>query len=273
MLKNGVRLSLSQPNGLPQKEDFGKNSMFYWYPIIQRCNIQSPKTILLPFKGQLDWAIFDGEKSETYSAYIKLLENEAEKIGYPLFLRTDETSNKFEWGNSCYVESKEKLYGNLLSILEMIEMSFGIGFRGVALREFLNLETSFTSHRGMPVAKEFRLFVRNGKLECLHPYWPKVSIVKPSVANWQEEIDKLRILSPDDLNAILKELAKFNDELPEWWSIDFCKTVNGEWYLTDMAIGEQSYHWATCEHAPKEMLEHYGKPDESKKELNFEDFL
>jgi hypothetical protein len=250
-----------------------KNTMNYWFPIVEKCGIKSPKTILIPFKGKLDYGIFDGKKSKSYSAFIKLLEQEADKIGYPLFLRTDETSNKFEWGDSCYVESKEKLYGNLLSILEMIEMSFGLGFKGVALREFLKLESSFTSHRGMPVAKEFRLFVRNGKLECLHPYWPKQSIIKPSVADWETKLIELRQLTPDDVNTILKELAKFGDSLPEYWSVDFCKTVSGEWYLTDMAIGEDSYHWATCEHAQKEMLEHYGEPDAPKKELKFEDFI
>lgn len=258
---------------LPQIENLEKNSMFYWYPLVEKAGIKSPKTVLVPFKGKLDWCIFDGKKSKSYLAYIKLLEQEAEKIGYPLFLRTDETSNKFEWGNSCYVESKEKLYGNLLNILEFIEMAMSLGFKGVALREFLKLESSFTSHRGMPVAKEFRLFVRNGKLECLHPYWPKRSIIKPSVADWETKLTELRQLTPDDINAILDELVKFSDMLPENWSVDFCKTVSDEWYLTDMAISEHSYHWATCKYAPKEMLEHYGKPDEKEKELSFEDFL
>jgi hypothetical protein len=250
-----------------------KNSMFYWYPIVEKCGIQSPKTIMIPFKGKVDFGIFDGKPSKSYSAFIATLEKEAEKIGYPLFMRTDETSNKFEWSASCYVESKDKLYGNLLSILEMIEMSMGLGFRGVALREFLNLESAFTSHRGMPVAKEFRLFVRNGKLECIHPYWPKAGIIRPSVKDWGPKLDALRQLTSDDLNAILRQLAKFGDSLPEYWSVDFCKTTKGEWYLTDMAIGEDSYHWATCEYAPKAMLKQYGEPDKPQQEFNLLDTL
>lgn len=253
-------------------ENMHKNSMFYWYPIVEQCGIKSPKTVLVPFKGTLDFCIFDGKKSKSYSAFISQLEKEAEKIGYPLFMRSDEASNKFEWSNSCYVESKEKLYGNLLNILEMIEMSMGLGFRGVALREFLTLESTFTSHRGMPVAKEFRLFIRNGKLECIHPYWPKVAITRPSAEDYATKLDVLRQFTSDDLNAILKELSKFENKLPEYWSVDFCKTTKGEWYLTDMAIGEQSYHWATCQYAPKAMLQHYGEPDVPK-ELDLEEFL
>jgi hypothetical protein len=253
-------------------DNIHKNSMFYWYPIVQKCDIPSPKTVLVPFKGKIEYKIFDGEKSKDYSAFVKLLETEADKIGYPLFMRTDETSNKFEWGSSCYIASKDKLYGNLLCILEMIEMSFGLGFKGVALREFLKLESTFTSHRGMPVAKEFRLFVRNGKLECLHPYWPKASI-KTKEDKWENKLDQLRLLNPDDINTILQNIAKFGSELPEYWSIDFCKTTEGKWYLTDMAIGEDSYHWSTCSYAPKEMLEQYGEPDNLKPESDFENLL
>ena len=253
-------------------ENQDKNSMFYWYPIVQKCGILSPKTILVPFKGKLEYKIFDGKKSKAFGIFVSRLEIEADKIGYPLFMRTDETSNKHEWKASCYVESKEQIHGHLLNILEMIEMSMGLGFKGVALREFLQLETTFTSHNGMPVAKEFRLFVRNGKLECLHPYWPKASI-HTKEPDWEKKIDQLRILTIDDLNAILKQLNKFGAELPEYWSVDFCKTTKGEWYLTDMAVGKDSYHWSTCEYAQKEMLASYGEPDKIKLPLSFDDFI
>ncbi|GAH32927.1 unnamed protein product, partial [marine sediment metagenome] len=45
------------------------------------------------------------------------------------------------------------------------------------------------------------------------------------------------------------------------WSIDLCQTKEGIWYMTDMALGEDSYHWGTCPYAPSRMLEHYGHPD------------
>lgn len=252
--------------------DHEKNTMFYWYPIVQKCGILSPKTVLFPFKGKLEYKIFDGKKSKEFDAFVKQLEAEADKIGYPLFMRTDETSNKYEWKNSCYVESKEQIHGHLLNILEMIEMSMGLGFKGVALREFLTLESAFTSHNGMPVAKEFRLFVRDGKLECIHPYWPKASIHSKE-PNWDKKIYGLRVLTADDLNAILKELSKFGSELHGYWSVDFCRTQKQEWYLTDMAVGKDSYHWATCEYAPKEMLAAYGEPDNLKPKTDFNDIL
>lgn len=249
-----------------------KNTMFYWYPIVEKSGILSPKTTLIPFEGVLSYDIFDGKPNNDFDIFVKQLEQAADKIGYPLFVRTDETSNKHDWVDSCYVESKEQIRGHLLNILEMIEMSIGLGFKGVALREFLQLESTFTSHNGMPVAKEFRLFLRNGRLECIHPYWPKASI-HTKEPNWEGKIDQLRILTPDDLNVILREIAKFGDKLPEYWSVDFCKTVKGEWYLTDMAIGEDSYHWSTCKHAPTVMFAMYGDPDKPKPKIELEDLI
>lgn len=47
--------------------------------------------------------------------------------------------------------------------------------------------------------------------------------------------------------------------VPGYWSVDFCRHKNGAWYLTDMAEGDQSYHWATCPHASPEIAR-YGNP-------------
>lgn len=250
------------------------NSMFYWWPLIKDLPIFKPKTLMVPFEGEYSTKIFDGEDDPVFDQYVKKLKIKARKIGYPLFMRADETSNKHEWNRSCYVISEDQIASHLLNILEMIEMQFTLGFRGVALREFLDLDSRFTAFNGMPVACERRLFVRDGKLECNHPYWPPASIRRPSIKDWQQILKELQTISfPEEL--LLERLGtRVGRKVGGYWSIDFCRHRNGRWFLTDMALGDDSYHWGTCPHAPKEMLEHYGDPEKvvEEKEFNMEDF-
>lgn len=35
-----------------------------------------------------------------------------------------------------------------------------------------------------------------------------------------------------------------------YWIVDFCRPKDEAWYLTDMTLGADSYHWATCPKAP-----------------------
>ena len=44
---------------------------------------------------------------------------------------------------------------------------------------------------------------------------------------------------------------------PEYWSVDFAKSIDDTWYLIDMARGEDSFHWIECNYCSKEMREQY----------------
>ena len=60
-------------------------------------------------------------------------------------------------------------------------------------------------------------------------------------------------------------LVMVGDVLDGYWSIDFAYGQDKRWYLIDMAIGEESYHWIECKFCPKKMKEYYLKLSEQKK--------
>ena len=241
--------------------------------------VPQPRTILVrhedAFKGRLSYDPIDGKPDEAFSDMLEGAKEAAREIGYPIFIRSDELSNKHDWKESCYVENEGQLYGHICNILEFTACAFGPSFYGVAVREFLELDWRFTAFwGGMPVAREFRMFVRDGALECWHPYWPPSSIERPSIENWREVLGEMQTLTEPDL-AHLKDMAeRVGKAVGGYWSIDLCQTRKGEWYMTDMATGDSSYHWGTCPHAPPEMLEHYGDPENVEKEKGrLEDYL
>lgn len=251
--------------------------MFYWWPKVKDLPVPQPKTIMIrhegAFQGKLSYAPIDGEPDEYFIEMLEGVKKAALKIGYPVFIRSDGTSNKHDWKKSCFVENEEQLYGHICNILEFTAMvMFGLSFNGIAVREFLSLDWKFTAHWGeMPVAAERRYFVRDGKFQCWHPYWPPTSIKRPSIPNWRETLKELQTPKKGEPELLTGYAELIGRTLGGYWSVDFCRHKNGTWYLTDMALGDESYHWGTCPNAPPEMLEHYPHPEEEQKNT-FETF-
>lgn len=208
--------------------------MLYWWPKIKTLGIPVPMTKIVT--SPLD------------------IKKAAEAIGYPVFIRTDLCSGKHDWSSSCFVDSSEKINNNYLKVLEnnvRWEM-LGIKPEAIVVREFLELETAFTAFAGnMPINKERRYFINQGKTSCHHPYWPETAFNRhpARMANDVDWKDKLRQLNYEDAKEVDLLITYANTVasiLPEFWSIDFAKAKNGKWYLLDMALGENSYHWPGC---------------------------
>ena len=135
----------------------------------------------------------------------------------------------------------------------------GLPDRFWVVREFLPLRYAFTAFSDMPVAREFRFFLRNGKVECVHPYWPKSAIKNSSIpaSEWQSKLAQQNRLDDSErtflVNLIEKALAG-SPLCDRHWSFDMAQLVSnvveGEedsWVAIDMALGNQSFHWPDCE--------------------------
>ena len=91
----------------------------------------------------------------------------------------------------------------------------------------------------MTITKERRYFVRDGKIECSHNYWDREAF-KDDID--EEKFKELSSISKED-KQLLDNMALYVSNLfSGYWSVDFLKGKNGKWYMTDMAIGERSYH-------------------------------
>ena len=225
------------------------NSLDYWFPILKKNNIPAPKTTILKTNCDL-LHLMDGKEPEGYNNFINQLTKITDDIGYPCFIRTGHTSAKHYWKDTCYLKKKEDLGNHIYQLVEFSEIAdmFGnLKYNVWCVRELLKTTSLFTAFLDMPIVREFRGFWIDGKIQCVHPYWPVDTILKPSVDNWKELLLESHEMSRRE-NKEINELIKSVGTLFKGnWSIDLLDTEKG-WYVIDMAVAEQSYHWEGCEY-------------------------
>ena len=235
-----------------------ENSLLYWYPKIKGL-VPTPETEWVEFP---DWrilcAVIDGDPEKKFDLYIPQVLAAARKIGYPLFMRTDQSSAKHDWIDTCFVPDEAHVLGNLGRLLDM---NFCCDLDPVALvfRRFIEMDYKFRAFRGMPVAKEVRMFVRDGEIQCSHFYWPEEAIefygdTKPP-KKWRSLLRATARISKNDKLVLRDYAGRIARALPGYWSVDFCHGKNGEWWFIDAARGEQSYHDPKCRFKTAEVHE------------------
>jgi len=215
-----------------------KTCLTYWFPKIQAAGIPVPKTIILTMPEETKnaiWKVFDGE-SLTDKAYpfFDSINAAVESIGgYPCFLRTGQTSGKHSWRKTCFLETTKDIMGHVLSLVEFSEMVdiVGLDWTYWVVREYLPIKPFAICPRysDMPVCREFRFFVQDGKIICRHPYWPLHAIKQGGVDMDKKTYGKLCHM---DNQEVLDKIASTAGRVVGGaWSVDLLETENG-WYLT-----------------------------------------
>ena len=227
-----------------------KNCLSYWFPKIEAASLPVPKTIVVRTDLPLS-SILDGDAVDGWDAFIDELRAAAERIGYPIFLRTGHGSGKHEWRRTCHVPDAEAMPHRVARLVEWSEMAgvLGLPTNVWAVREMLPTMPQFTAFLGMPICREFRLFVRDAEVLCCHPYWTKKSLeegMRKRPAVWDQGYECLCYLQVSD-EALMVDLASRAGAAVDrqYWSVDVLETARG-WYVTDMALAENSFHWPGC---------------------------
>jgi len=229
-----------------------KTSLCYWYPRI-RGELPTPKTEIVPLvEGDLDtlFGALDGKKIPL--EFENRIFAGAEHFQYPLFLRTDFTSGKHDFENTCFVRSKEQIISHALALFEdTLCKDLDIG--AYVFREFLPLESRFSAFRGLPIAKERRYFVEDGRVLCHHPYWPEDAIRGEVIRKgdgWKAILEELNTEIPKEIELLSSMAATFSNLVPGAWSVDFAKTTyvapQRSWMLIDAAEAFRSWHPSNC---------------------------
>lgn len=232
-----------------------KNSMLYWWPLAALTDVPRPETIIIwtgihPLMNMLDGKPLPDHLKDFITIGAK-------KLGYPLFIRTDLASGKHNWKETCYVPSKDVLFQHIYGVVEENDMAgiLGLNYQAIVLRKFIPLEHHFTAFWGqMPVAKERRYFIRDGKVECHHPYWQEEAIAVSSwpeeelikaynlPKNWRSLLADLNRETEEEISLLTSYAEQFGKYLSGYWSLDFAKGQDGKWYFIDAALGDQSWH-------------------------------
>jgi len=237
--------------------------MLYWYPYIKDLLIPQPKIVIveIPYKKFVE--LIDG--NSTLSEYSEIFSNIMDTLEpFPIFLRTDNSSQKHSFRKTCRLPDKKSLLGHILELVDS-NMASDIMDNALVFRKWLDLDAGFSAFDGLPINVEARIFINHGEIQCIHPYWPEDAIqswwmhkkiferqfetklpfqINPS---WKSILKYQNKIVYDSI-PILKNYAKLVIEKirDDYWSVDFALGRDGKWYLIDMAAGEVSYHYPDC---------------------------
>jgi hypothetical protein len=233
-----------------------RSSMLYWWPKLGGLGLPMPETVCYEITERDGWyAVVDGEPTPSQDADA-LIACGAD-IGYPLFLRTDHVSGKHNFAHTCFVLDPEDLLDHCRNLVGETLMH-DLDLHAFFLREFIEPSADdfiFEPFNDLPIRRERRYFIRDGRVVCKHPYWPEDALDQPlhvglttEVTDWREQLEALNDMSTDGpvLDGWVKRVA---DNFEGYWSVDFMYSDrrDGMWHLIDMADGDLSWH-PPCEH-------------------------
>lgn len=198
-----------------------ESSMDFWYPKIKDLDVPQPRTIQVSTDEESMTKMMDGAGCPNLAEMKKA----AEQIGLPCFMRNNITSNKHNWKHACCLENLEDLAKHAYSITEftyMVTLAGEMRIDSMYFREFLDLEkVGFTAFTGdMPINKEIRCFVRDGSLECIHPYWFK------EVFDKEIEYAAEALKYKTEMDSLMKKTESGEKINFEESTIDYKKQVN-----------------------------------------------
>ena len=223
------------------------NSLFFWWPHLR--DERMPKTVGVVCDIKHLFPALDGE--DTPDAPWAAFEGAAKSVGFPVFVRTDQSSAKHDGPQSYRINS-------LLDLQRVIEAALTDNCLknlegsvcGFVFRQWIELDGRFTAFHGHPIAPEVRIFVEaRGKetptIDESYFYWPEEAFEGHcDDPEWRKirqametETMVSSVLLPLQVRAI--EATKrigFGE-----WSIDFARDKNGDWWLIDMALASDSW--------------------------------
>jgi len=225
-----------------------KNSLLYWYPKIKDLHIPQPETSIFEIPAEVLRNIRQDELSDKFIADLA----KSNPFGYPVFLRTDQASNKHFWDIASFVSSKETLKRSVFEVISHNLMAdiMGLPFIAMVFREYIPMASKYKAFHGMPVSPERRYFVRDGQVVCHHPYWVEEAIRSYGTdklpSNWRELSAQMNNETLDEINLLTTYSLQVAKLFKGYWSVDFCKAADGRWILIDMAEGIKSWHPTNC---------------------------
>lgn len=256
------------------------NEMRNWLPLIPS-NIRTPATRMFQIPVGFDRVLYEG--IDNLKRSIAGLQNGVNAIGSfdkllglkevitflyhirehvsmvrgKLFIKSGTGACKHGWDKTCVIDKGDD-WSNLLfevadRVFNQIEGHLLSGRRGctidICIREFIDTECIFKAfHGSMPITPEARFFVRSGSVVFKHPYWPPLALAgETSDPEWESKLELMNasvIESFGFLTSLSETVGKALMPLGPNWSIDWLTDADGNWWLIDVAIEEESYKWS-----------------------------
>ena len=139
---------------------------------------------------------------------------------HPIVIKDYVKSQKHYWAEACFIPNaadRENVEAVIRRFLELQGPDFN---EGLVFRAFVELE-QLTEHSqsGMPLTKEFRVFVKNGAVIATYKYWDE-----------------------GDYQQVEPVLDTFEPLLPKiksnFFTMDIAKKKDGEWIIVELGDGQ-----------------------------------
>lgn len=171
-------------------------------------------------------------------------------LHYPIFMKNGVFSNKFDFEESCLINSPDEFFDKLYNIIYGGCMVGARLSNEVVLRELVAVPQDVKIYRAMPLNIEFRAFVNFDTQEIVEilDYWhdsiasrlppEQVELFKQHKENMAPKFEQFKTVLQTELENALRN-KEFN--LNGSWSVDFLLDMNNELWLIDMAFAGQSW--------------------------------
>ncbi len=207
-----------------------RHRLSWWFPQIPT-NIPVPETIILPYTGN-----FEDPCSKIIDA--------GNQLGWPIFLRTDYFSGKYNWKDTCYVLGPKNVPDHVSRLTKESQL-VNLPVDRWIVRKLIPTIPAFTAFQGeLPIVKGRRFYVWNGEFTCRHDKWKEFAIQdsyyydfpEVSVSNWRELSQGLRLFTRreymHETTRREKRLREKSYQLLKRRSEAVGAALGGEWSMT-----------------------------------------
>jgi hypothetical protein len=224
----------------------GPNCISEWYPKLIELSILTPRTVIVDLHEDIT-PIAGGTKLKHFGDYVNQVRAATDEIGYPCFLRSGLMSGKHSWKDTCYVTSRDQIAQRMYNLAEECACCDFMGrpCSVFAARELIpTTPICIAFHGDMPITREFRFFVADGSVCHVQPYWPEDALEgNTDTPGWKTRLEQISKLSEREREMLGGMSVRVGKHFGGYWSIDWLQSTSGEWYLTDMALGAESYRY------------------------------
>ncbi len=223
-----------------------------WFPVLRESGVPVPDTSIVRLPESLDlWPLLDGDAVEGFDKFVEMIRVEADRIGYPCFLRTGQGSGKHEWKDTCLITDAACIGQH---IYNLIEWSATVDFLGLpwdvwVIRRMIPTAPSFHAFGEMPITAERRYFINGGEVICHHPYWPEEAFESRAYklpSNWKDLLAEVNYETVDEIALLTRQSEIVSERISGAWSLDWLRASDGTWYAIDMASAGNSWHPKSC---------------------------
>ena len=218
------------------------DSLLYWHPRICDLGIPLPKTKILYLPdGFLQGFVRDD--STGFSGYWEAVSHILDELRpFPIFLRTDMSSQKERYMMTCRLPHQNALCGHVLDMVHA-NMKRGITDTALVFRKWMDLDSGFSAPSGLPIPVEADVRIAGSMVESISPYWTADRILRMSgtihgmtaCSDVWDLLAQYNYKINSNLTLLWKYSKKIADRLgPDTWHVKYSLARDGQWYLMDL---------------------------------------